>query len=759
MVVVPIAVMGVIGMYLAITTLKSYTIQQLELSLSSKAETFEKFLGGVRGDLMYLKESGHLKSFMNTNRSWYLKALAEDLLSFSKNRPQYYQLRYIDENGFERVRIDSDGVTSKVIAKENLQLKRDRYYFTLASIYPPGTVYVSPMDYNVEWGKVEQPQKKVVRFATSVADNSGIKRGIIVLNLYADYLLNMVQELEKVGGTALLVDSWGRYIFRQTDSSANDLMAETGGGLYGKLEPSLIPKLMSRRQGTITSGKHIISYVPIFTGDVGKKFTGDVGNNFWVLGIRYPVHIIFDSVTKLSFYLLTIGVIAFTISISLGLYMSRRLASPILQLNEGVDHIGKRDFKHRVHIKTGDEIEDLADKFNLMASRLEDFDSKITSWNEDLQNEVEKRTKELKNSEAELVRERDKLKNFIHSAGEGVIITDMDRKINLINPAALKILALSSVKLKNKSLFKSDLIEAHIFEELINKGRVHYSTTKEYNGKTLDLSVTILRSKDGDVQGSMILFRDMTEYQKMIETRREMERQIFQAEKLVSLGVLSAGIAHEIGNPLAAIKVSAQALAEEEDITNTTSFYIARLVKEVDRLNKFVKTFGDFAYSHTKKITKCQMENVLEETVFWMRKEAENHGVVINFNSSKATLKEVSVDPDRIKQVLINLIINAVHSMPDGGKVGISIKGVRIPKRGVEISVSDEGAGIPEEDMSRVFDPFYTTKSNGTGLGLAVSMKIVKDHGGDLSIDSTVNCGTTCKVFLPYSTKGKSHAA
>jgi signal transduction histidine kinase len=153
------------------------------------------------------------------------------------------------------------------------------------------------------------------------------------------------------------------------------------------------------------------------------------------------------------------------------------------------------------------------------------------------------------------------------------------------------------------------------------------------------------------------------------------------------------------------------------------------------------------------------MEDVLKETVFWMRKEAENHGVVINFNSSKVTLKEVSVDSDRIKQVLINLIINAVHSMPDGGKVDISIKGVRAPKRGVEISVSDEGAGISEEDLSRVFDPFYTTKSDGTGLGLAVSMKIVKDHGGDLSIDSTINCGTTCKIFLPYSTKGESHAA
>ena len=762
MVVVPIAVMGVIGMYLAITTLKSYTIQQLELSLSSKAETFENFLSGVRADLIFITENGNLKLFMGTNISGYLKSMENDLLAFSKNRPQYYQLRYIDESGFERVRIEYDGVTSKVVVKENLQLKRDRYYVTLANIYPPGTVYVSPMDYNMEWGKVEHPQKQVVRFTTSVADATGVKRGVIVMNLYASYLLNMVEKFGKIGGAPLLVDSWGRYIFRQPDTSAKNITAEVGDnidGLYGSLEPSLIPKLMSRRQGTITSGKHIISYVPIFTGDVGKNFTGDVGNNFWVLGLRYPIHIIFDSVTRLSFYLLVIGVTALTISISLGLYMSRRLASPILQLNEGVDHISKIDFKHRVRIKTGDEVEGLADNFNLMASKLEDFHYKITRWNEDLQNEVEKRTKELKDSEAELLGERDKLKNLIHSAGEGVIITDTDQNINLINTAALKILASSSSKLKNQSLFKTELIDAAFLDELINKGRVHYSSTKAYNGKTLDLSLTILRSKGGDVQGSMVLFRDMTEYKKMMETRREMESQIFQAEKLMSLGVLSAGIAHEIGNPLAAIKVSAQALAEEEDITNTTSFYIARLVKEVDRLNTFVKTFSNFAYSHTTMIKKCDMEDVLKETVFWMRKEAENHGVVINFNSSKETLKEVSVDPDRIKQVLINLIINAVHSMSGGGKVGISIKGVRVPKRGVEISVSDEGEGIPKEDLRRVFDPFYTTKSDGTGLGLAVSMKIVKDHGGEFSIDSTINCGTTFKVFLPYSTKGKSHAA
>ncbi len=750
--ILPITIAGVLGIRESVKLLADNTVSHLEVELFSKAEAIRKFVKQVQGDVLYLKENLNLKRYLETGDPVHLQGLEQDFLSFSETHPYYYQIRYIDAQGYERVRVDSDGVRSFVIPKEKLQLKRNRYYFRDTMEHPPDSVYVSPMDLNVEWGKVEWPPKKVVRFGTPVVDEHGNKQGIVIINLYADYLLEQIKKLVDTGGIVFLFDQRGRYLFRYPKDVVNDLPENRNPEFEevrykDEFERSILPQLLSGEKGTVKDRRYIISYVPIYTGD---------NRDFWVLGIKYPLKTLFGSTYTLITYLLFIGVVTIGLSILVAVFMGHYLSVPIQRLKEGVDRIGMKDFRHRVAVKTRDELKDLADHFNDMASKLEDYNHMLTRWNESLKEEVAKRTEELETSRLALLQERDKLKNLIQVAAEGIIIADGRNRVIMANPAAQRIL-----RLEEKDLLGRDLLECHSEPEkvrrvLLEGSQNQFLGIKRWGERILEVSIAVLKDEEGGLTGSMMLFRDVTEAQKMAEVKRELERKIFQAEKLASLSVLSAGIAHEIGNPLAAIKLVVRAMEEELNPSPSHKKYMDRLVREVDRLDEFVKTFGEFAYSHEKKVKQCNIDEILREVIFWTRKEAKKSGISIRYTNGIKDGPSLYVDPYQIQQVFVNLIINAIQATPEGGVIRITTRRVHRPEEGVLISVADTGIGIPEEYLNKIFDPFFTTKPTGTGLGLSVAMKIVREHGGNIEVTSRVKKGTTFRVFLPRTMEGES---
>ncbi len=226
--------------------------------------------------------------------------------------------------------------------------------------------------------------------------------------------------------------------------------------------------------------------------------------------------------------------------------------------------------------------------------------------------------------------------------------------------------------------------------------------------------------------------------QKEVERRTE---QLFQAEKMAAVGGLSAGIAHEIGNPLASMKTNIQLLAEKLGKNSEHNTLLNRILKEIDRLNRFFKTFSTFAKPARPQRTSCDIRKVIQEMVLFIQPEASAQGVTIRplFDDN---VPPVLVDVQRMQQVFLNLFLNAMQAMQEGGTLSVTVQaepdeGVTPEDAGeVWVTVSDTGPGIPEEDRAKIFEPFFTTKPDGTGLGLSIVHQIVTESGGTILVDA-----------------------
>ncbi len=738
---VPLLIAGVYGTVYSIRILEEATLEHLEYELSSKANEIEKFLNSVHRDVLYLSRSNTLKELLEAEGRLSRSELEplrlrveREFLSFSSTRPYYYQIRYIDNSGYEVVRVNSDGRSSIAVPIENLQFKGDRYYFKESLGYPKEQCYVSRMDLNVERGQVEYPFKPVVRFATPVFDKRGEKGGIVIINLYASYLISQIKSLNIArGGTTFLVNREGFYLSHLNSEGVESRFFDFGSteGLKKDYSDELVKSILSGKPGTVSTDTEIISYAPIFTGD-------NVSKRFWVLTLVYPKKAIFSSIIRLEILYIIIGLFAVLSALFIAMWMAKRFTDPILKLHKGVEWISEGDFDHKMDIRTGDEIETLADRFNTMADRLKAFRERMAEWNEELKREVENRTREL-----EL--EKNKIENILMCATEGIIVADENDRIIIINPAAESILNVRRQDMLGKTIFgchkRPDMVRA------ITTGRSGYvprTFTTTINSKALEISVAVI-VYDGRKSGSMMVMRDITERQRLIEERMTMERQLFHADKLVSLGELSAGIAHEIGNPLAAIKTVIQAMDEEVPILGEQKKYMKRILKEVDRLALFLKTFSAFANPGVKPSARTKITQVLQDVVFLIRNEALKKNIDISYATSLDT--HVMMDSDHLKQIFMNLLLNAIQAIDRGGRIVISTE--LLNSGMAKITVADTGPGIPEENLKKIFNPFFTTKPAGTGLGLSIVHRIIKEHNGDINVKSKIGEGTTFEVILP----------
>jgi signal transduction histidine kinase len=227
-----------------------------------------------------------------------------------------------------------------------------------------------------------------------------------------------------------------------------------------------------------------------------------------------------------------------------------------------------------------------------------------------------------------------------------------------------------------------------------------------------------------------------------------------EKDRLAALGEMAAGLAHEIRNPLGAIKGAAQYLSPE-NLPAENNEFLQIIVDEVNRLNSVVSHFLDYSRPLKQNFVPVELSNVICRTAKLLSSDLPEN-VVLKIDV-RENLPKVSADAEQLKQVLINLIQNAVQAMPEGGTITLtvrspdSIPGWRFASapETVEIRVLDTGNGIPEEARPHIFVPFYTTKEQGTGLGLAICDRIVKSHGGSIMISSRIGEGTEFIIRLP----------
>lgn len=347
----------------------------------------------------------------------------------------------------------------------------------------------------------------------------------------------------------------------------------------------------------------------------------------------------------------------------------------------------------------------------------------------------------------ELARENDMLQVVMDSMEDGIIVCDLEYRVQFVNKTIHRLLPLQKESedrllwavIKDHDI--ADYLELHMkrSDRILDD---EFYVQKGSMISTLAISVYPL-VRNRSIGGSIILCRDITE-------KKKNEAKFRRAENLASLTTLAASVAHEIKNPLASMGIHLQLmqgeLARENCIgKESASEYLDIIAEEIERLNTIVV---DFLFAVRPMDTRMRPENLnelMQELLDFIKYELEAASISYELQLEER-LPKVQIDKKYLKQALLNIIKNAIAAMSDGGQLVVKTS---IQGGFAAIDITDDGIGIPEDQLNKIFEPYYTTKDFGSGLGLTVVYKVVREHGGEISLDSQEGKGTTFTILLP----------
>ncbi|MGB7574509.1 MAG: ATP-binding protein [Thermodesulfobacteriota bacterium] len=355
----------------------------------------------------------------------------------------------------------------------------------------------------------------------------------------------------------------------------------------------------------------------------------------------------------------------------------------------------------------------------------------------------------------ELIETKNFLESIVEKAGDAISVVDLEGTVLYWNEGAARIYGYQKEEVLGKKL--SDFLyspdatlraeEKRLMEGLmarVKAGKVVPNVevkrqTKE--GKEIITSMTIspLRNAEGRIIGASRICKDITHLKKA-------EERLVLAERLSSLGELTAGVAHELRNPLAGIKINTQVLSRKKDLPDMERRLLESTIEGIEKIQKIVDDMLHFAKPKASHFKEEEINGVVERSLAILQTKLKKGNISYVFEQGQG-LPKVRIDIHQIQQVLINVILNAIQAMERGG--ALTIRTFLSNGDGVGIEVRDTGIGIPQSHLKRIFDPFFTTKSEGTGLGLSISAKILESHGATIDVVSEEGKGSTFNIFFP----------
>jgi signal transduction histidine kinase len=355
--------------------------------------------------------------------------------------------------------------------------------------------------------------------------------------------------------------------------------------------------------------------------------------------------------------------------------------------------------------------------------------------------------------------------NIVESINVGILAADLDDRVESWNTQMEQLTGVSRAKAVGRRL--SELFPADLVQELdrvrgetgihhIYKFSLHPAAMPARNGNgngnglghdavrdaTLNIAVAPLVSKDLEQIGRLVIFDDVTD-------RTELEQRLVQADKLSSIGLLAAGVAHEVNTPLAVISTYAQMLAKQVAQDDQKSIILEKIAKQTFRASEIVNSLLNFSRTSTTAFGDVDVNRVVRETASLLDHQFHKAGLQVQLNLENG-LPPVHGNAGKLQQVFLNLFLNARDAMQPGGVLEVKSYG---DETGARIEVSDTGHGIAPEHIHRIYDPFFTTKGvrKGTGLGLSVTYGIIQEHGGSIEVSSRLGGGTRFSLELPWS--------
>ncbi len=397
---------------------------------------------------------------------------------------------------------------------------------------------------------------------------------------------------------------------------------------------------------------------------------------------------------------------------SLGLFLSRRMTRPLNLLTKSVEELGRQGFEQEVFVETSekDEIGRLADAFNEMARNLREKIGEI------------QQTKRY-------------LEDLLENANDFIYTLDLEGRITYVNRK------FEALGFRREDLMGRPL-DALFTRSPVEDGHASEIEMRDARGRTVILVVSHspLRNNEGQIIGLLGIAKDITE-------RKELEQRLIRSERLASIGELAGAMAHEIRNPLGSIYTAANLLSYDEGtVINTDHLALLKVVKqEARRLNRILTDFLQFARPRHPNLMPCSINALCEETLEALRYDEAARGKEIR-KALDPSLPPLLVDTDQMRQALWNIALNALQAMDAGGVLSISST---LRDGEVRISIQDTGRGIPREEVGKIFEPFYSRKKDGLGLGLAIAHRVVEAHRGRIEVESEEGRGTRMIITLP----------
>jgi len=426
--------------------------------------------------------------------------------------------------------------------------------------------------------------------------------------------------------------------------------------------------------------------------------------------------------------------------------IARRISKPVQQLAEGAAALARGEWNQRIEPTTDDEIGRLATAFNHMVAEL--AQQRV---------DLEDANTELRRGFEQLADLKTYTDNILASLTSGIVTVDLDGRVVTLNPAAELMTGFFVGEVRGRYCTEvfahtPDLAEL-LMETLANRVLVAgvRVTLRRRNGRVVpvELSAAPLRGGEGKELGVIGVFRDLTKVQ-------QLEDRLRRSDRLAAIGELAAGLAHEIKNPLTSLLTFSRHLSRRFEDPEFRQKFLSVVPRELERINNIVEGLLELARPAPLTFKPLRLPALLERVLelYGDRLEAQSVRVTRDW---RRDVPAVWADQEALYRALVNLVTNALDAMPRGGSLALRVGwsegellgGPRAGGRRVAIEVEDSGMGIAAADLDRVFNPFFSTKEGGTGLGLALTQKIVEDHGGSIDVRSVPGAGALFRIVLP----------